>query len=78
MINGFMPFDGDNDAELFENIKNGEFEMSDEIFFTTDCEDFIKSMLEPDVSKRITFAEIREHILIKEQKKEIEIEIECL
>jgi len=45
MINGFMPFDGDSDAELFENIKSGEFEMNDEIFFTSDCEDFTRAML---------------------------------
>lgn len=78
MINGFMPFDGKSDAELFVNIKNGEFVMNEEIEYTVDCYDFIKAMLEPDVTKRITLSEIREHILIRDQKKEIAIEIEEL
>jgi len=54
MVNGFMPFDGDSDAELFDNIKNGKYELSEEVELSNDCKDLISRMLEPNADKRIT------------------------
>jgi len=78
MVNGFMPFDGDSDAELFDNIKTGKYELSDDIELSNDCKDLISRMLEPNAEKRITLSEIKEHILMRGQKKEIEILVEEL
>ena len=78
MINGFMPFDGDTDPELFANIRKGDFDMSDEIEISGDCYDFIHALLEPKVEERATLDEIKDHILIRDQKKSVEIMIEEL
>lgn len=45
---------------------------------STECEDFISRLLDPDVSTRITIPEIREHILMTGPKKEVEIFVEEL
>jgi len=78
MVNGFLPFDGENDAELFENIKKGKFEMAEDITFSDDCENLIRRMMEPNPENRITLSEVREHVLMRGQKKEIAISIEEL
>jgi len=65
MVNGFMPFDGDSDAELFENIKTGKYELSEEVELSKDCKNLISRMLEPNADKRITLPEIKEHILMR-------------
>lgn len=78
MVNGYMPFDGATDAELFQNIRKGEFEMADDLEISEDCEDLMRRMMEPDTKYRITLPEIREHILMRGPKKDVAICIEEL
>lgn len=78
MVNGFMPFDGESDAELFDNIKKAKYEMAEDMEFSEDCRHFISSLMDPVVETRITLPEIKKHILMRGPKKQIEICIEEL
>jgi len=71
MVNGLMPFAGDSDAEMYDNIIHGNYEFHKDIEFTEDCKDFISWMLETDPQERITLSELKEHILMQESDEKL-------
>ena len=71
MLTGIVPFRGDNDMELHNNISKGIYPKIDSISF--DCEDLIKKILEVDPNKRYNLDDILNHKWIKslDNKKKI-------
>jgi len=61
MLEGHLPFRGENKKEIIKNICNGAFSFSKEreADLSESCVDLIKSMLNPDWRKRITIAQIQ-------------------
>jgi len=78
MVNGFMPFDAESDPELFDEIAKGKYEVDEFADLSDDCLHLISRMLDMNPKTRITIPEIREHVLMRGPKKEIEICIEEL
>ena len=76
MLTGIVPFRGDNDMELHNNIIKGIYPKIDSVSF--DCEDLIKKILEVDPSKRFSLDDILNHKWIKSldnKKKNCEISL---
>ena len=46
-----MPFDGDNQDEVFNKIKAGKFNIN--VDLSEECKDLLKKMIMVDVNKRI-------------------------
>jgi serine/threonine protein kinase len=64
MLCGYLPFDGDDDAQnnnvkLFQNILECEPELPD--FLSRISKDLIMRILNPDPDKRITIEQIKKH-----------------
>lgn len=59
MVCGSSPFDDESMAALFAKIKEGKYYMPNII--STDVQDLINRMLQPNPVKRITMREIKEH-----------------
>jgi len=52
LLTGNMPFDGNSQNEVFEKIKEGDFEMP--AFISDEGKDVLKKMICVDPNKRIT------------------------
>ena len=76
MVAGYMPFDDESTAKIFENIQNGNYEMPEDT--SAECNDLIQRILDTNVATRLTIFEIRKHILIRDDKKEVAICVEEL
>lgn len=59
MVCGRMPFDDDSMPALFNQIKEGKYQMPN--YISSDVEDIINRMLQPNPVKRITMREIKDH-----------------
>ncbi len=67
MLSGFLPFKGDNDYELNNNIILGNFPLIDNI--SNECNDLIKKILEVNPIKRFSLDDILNHVWFKDYKK---------
>ena len=56
LLSGQLPFYDEDQFELFESIKNGNYNMDDPIWggISTDAKDLVSKLLIVDPSKRIT------------------------
>lgn len=59
MVCGSLPFDEESTSLLFSKIKEGKFNMPDNI--SPEVKDLINRMLQPNPIKRITIREIMQH-----------------
>lgn len=59
MVCGSSPFDDESMTALFAKIKDGKYYMPN--FISSDVQDLINRMLQPNPVKRITMREIKEH-----------------
>ena len=79
LLSGRPPFDGDDDNEILENVKKGEYDLSNYPFPTLSEEsiDLIKKLLTYDPNKRISASEALKHPWFKtaEFKKKDQINI---
>ena len=67
MLSGIVPFKGDNDYELNNNIILGNFPSIDNI--SNECNDLIKKILEVNPIKRFSLDDILNHVWVKDFKK---------
>ncbi|KRX08863.1 Protein kinase-like domain [Pseudocohnilembus persalinus] len=65
LLAGYLPFDEEVIPALFKKIREADYVMPD--FFSPQAKDLINRMLQPDVSKRIKFNEIRLHPWIRQE-----------
>ena len=63
LLSGDYPFDGDSRQEVFDKIKDGRFEFSNDIWSTisSDAKHLISHMLQKDPKKRISAEEALFH-----------------
>jgi calcium/calmodulin-dependent protein kinase I len=63
LLCGYPPFYSDNNSELFEMIKTGNFEFHSPYWdqVSTEAKDLIKKLLTVDSKKRITLEQVKEH-----------------
>jgi|TARA_B110001469_G_scaffold118516_1_gene125319 calcium/calmodulin-dependent protein kinase I len=71
LLCGFPPFYADNDAQLFEKIKRGEYEFLRPYWdpISDSAKDFIRQMLRVDPKQRITCDEALAHPWLAEGTK---------
>ena len=79
LLSGRPPFDGNDDNEILENVKIGEYDMKSYPFPTLseECKDLIKKLLTYEPNKRISAADALKHPWFKtaEFKKKDQINI---
>ena len=73
MLSGFVPFKGDNDYELHQNILLGKFNFIDGI--SNECFDLIKKILEINPEKRYSLDDIIKHSWFKDSFKKMEFNL---
>ena len=63
LLAGYPPFIGENEEEIFENIKKCNYSLNTEEFknVTDNCKDLIKKLLEPNSKKRIKASDALRH-----------------
>lgn len=59
LLAGYLPFDENTMAALFQKIKNAEFDFPD--WFTPEAKDLISKILVPDPQKRPKLSDIKNH-----------------
>jgi len=59
LLAGHLPFDEEVIPALFKKIREAEYQMPDH--FSPEAQDLIRRTLQPDVTKRILFSEIKKH-----------------
>ena len=66
LVTAVPPFDGDNDKEIIEAVKKGNYDLEIEEMkpVSKDCKDLIFRMLQPE-DKRITLEKIYQHPWIR-------------
>ena len=64
MLTGFVPFKGDNDNQLHNNIMKGIYPIIDNI--SNECNDLIKNILEVNPNKRFSLNDILNHSWFKD------------
>jgi len=69
LLCGFPPFYADNDAQLFEKIKRGDFQFLKPYWdpISDEAKDFVRKMLVTDPTKRKSAAELMEHPWLAKQ-----------
>ena len=63
LLTGRPPFDGNNEAEIIQNVKTGKYDTSTPPFpsLSFEAKDLIRKCLELDVKKRISAVEALNH-----------------
>jgi len=59
LLAGHLPFDEEVIPALFKKIREAEYQMPTHI--SPEAQDLIRRMLQPDISRRILFSEIKKH-----------------
>ena len=59
LLAGHLPFDEEVIPALFKKIREAEYQMPTHI--SPEAQDLIRRMLQPDISRRIQFCEIKKH-----------------
>jgi len=59
MLCGYLPFDGDDNQEIFQSIVDGELEFPN--FLEDDSIDLLLRLLNPEPKERISIKEIKDH-----------------
>ena len=59
MLCGYLPFEGENNEKLYENIMKGEFEIPN--YISDKAKDLIKKILITDPKKRANISQIKNH-----------------
>lgn len=72
MVTGQLPWTKRNQAQLFSQIKRGDYIIPD--YLSDECKDLISQMLTVDPSKRITIKEALDHPWVKSTVDEIVIQ----
>jgi len=77
LLCGFPPFYAENDAQLYEKIKRGEYEFLRPYWdpISDSAKDLIRKMLTVDPKKRITCSEALQHEWLKEKAEQVGREI---
>ena len=70
MVCGFLPFEGENDNELFRSILLGTIDYPPFVTFQT--KQLIKELLNPDPSKRIDIPEIKKFFILFKRKAKLQ------
>eukprot|EP00349_Pseudokeronopsis_sp_Brazil_P000772 CAMPEP_0202958910 /NCGR_PEP_ID=MMETSP1396-20130829/3181_1 /ASSEMBLY_ACC=CAM_ASM_000872 /TAXON_ID= /ORGANISM="Pseudokeronopsis sp., Strain Brazil" /LENGTH=153 /DNA_ID=CAMNT_0049677219 /DNA_START=815 /DNA_END=1276 /DNA_ORIENTATION=- len=85
MLCGYPPFNGQTEAELFDNILEGTYEFADEDWehISHNAKDFIFNLLQVNPEERMTAEEALSHPWMKEASKYFEVQLgekekECL
>ena len=63
MVSGFLPFDDENDENIYKKVAEGKFNLPDKL--SDDCKDLIKKILVVEPSQRIQFCDIIKHPFLK-------------
>lgn len=71
MLTGQLPWTKRNQAQLFQQIKKGEYSIPKSL--TEDCQSFISRLMTVDVDKRMTLEEALEHSWLKMDVSDDEI-----
>jgi calcium-dependent protein kinase len=63
LLSGKVPFPGDSNKEIIENVMNGEYHFNHEAFLTVSApaKDLINKLLVKDVSKRYSAHDAYNH-----------------
>ncbi|CAF1380910.1 unnamed protein product [Adineta steineri] len=73
LLSGMAPFDGDTDDEIIANVINKTIDFNLLPKISAECQEAVTLMLERDINKRISAAELLEHPWIKrEMQKRVE------
>jgi len=77
LLCGFPPFYADNDAQLYEKIKRGEFEFLRPYWdpISLEAKDMVRRMLTVDPKKRITCEEAMQHPWLRSEASHLTEEI---
>ncbi len=59
LLAGHLPFDEEVIPALFKKIREAEYQMP--TYISPEAQDLIRRMLQPDISRRIQFSEIKKH-----------------
>lgn len=72
---GFPPFYDDNNEELFDTIKKGEFDFPEPYWddISDSAKDLIKKLLEVDINKRLDADGIMKHPWIDAEQSKVEL-----
>jgi len=65
LLAGYLPFDENTMAALFQKIKNADFEYPD--WFTGEAKDLLSRILVADPSKRIVLSDVKNHAWMKHE-----------
>jgi len=69
LVTGKLPFIGDGDFELMQNIVRGNYTLPGDI--SSDLRSLLARMLENEEKDRITISELQNHPWLKEKKKRV-------
>jgi calcium-dependent protein kinase len=71
LLSGRPPFMGESNQEIFDNIRKGEFSLTDQLWahISNDAKDIIRRMLTLEPSKRPSIAECLSHKWIKNREE---------
>jgi calcium/calmodulin-dependent protein kinase I len=80
LLCGFPPFYADNDAQLFEKIKKGEYEFLRPYWdpISDSAKDFIRTMLQVDPKKRVTCDQAMAHPWLKDGVDKLKVSLPTL
>ena len=71
MVSGYLPFQGNSAADVFERIKAGKYHFNHTEFndVSDECKSLIKQLLEHDPNKRPTGTQVLQHPWFKKYKE---------
>eukprot|EP00658_Telonema_sp_P-2_P059647 TRINITY_DN4878_c0_g1_i2.p1 TRINITY_DN4878_c0_g1~~TRINITY_DN4878_c0_g1_i2.p1 ORF type:complete len:454 (-),score=96.86 TRINITY_DN4878_c0_g1_i2:429-1790(-) len=61
LITACLPFEHENEAELYKMIRSGRFEWPENVCVSPGAKDLVSRLLQPDPEQRCSTAEIKEH-----------------
>ena len=70
LLMGQAPFTGANETELLDNVRQGEYVFPPEVEISDTAEDFVRSLLQLDITKRLTAEAAMKHPFIQQARPE--------